>query len=170
MVSNKNKTKTFVIALGGNSILRAKQKGTADEQYESLDRTAEQLLDLLSGGNRVVITHGNGPQVGNLLLADEAAKNVVPPMPLDVLGAQTEGYMGYMIQNTLANHLRQAGAPHNITTVVTQVIVNKNDPAFKDPSKPIGPFYDVNTAEQLRQEKGCCLGIEQLIRKCSSSR
>ncbi len=154
MVSNKNKTKTFVIALGGNSILRAKQKGTADEQYEILDRTAEQLLDLLSSGNRVVITHGNGPQVGNLLLADEAAKNVVPPMPLDVLGAQTEGYMGYMIQNTLANHLRQAGAPHNITTVVTQVIVNKNDPAFEDPSKPIGPFYDVNTAEQLRQEKG----------------
>jgi carbamate kinase len=149
-----NKTKTFVVALGGNSILRAKEKGTADEQYENLDRTAEQLLDLLSSGNRVVITHGNGPQVGNLLLADEAAKNVVPPMPLDVLGAQTEGYMGYMIQNTLANHLRQAGAPHNITTVVTQVIVDKNDPAFKDPSKPIGPFYDVNTAEQLRQEKG----------------
>ena len=154
MVSNKNKTKTFVIALGGNSILRAKQKGTAEEQYGNLDRTAEQLLDLLSGGNRIVITHGNGPQVGNLLLADEAAKNVVPPMPLDVLGAQTEGYMGYMIQNTLANHLRQAGAPHNITTVVTQVIVDRNDPAFKDPSKPIGPFYDANTAEQLRQEKG----------------
>ena len=154
MVPNKNKTKTFVIALGGNSILRAKQKGTADEQYESLDRTAEQLLDLLSSGNRIVITHGNGPQVGNLLLADEAAKNVVPPMPLDVLGAQTEGYMGYMIQNTLANHLRQAGATHNITTVVTQVIVDKNDPAFEDPSKPIGPFYDANTAEQLQQEKG----------------
>ena len=154
MALNKNKTKTFVVALGGNSILRAKEKGTAEEQYENLDHTAEQLLDLLSSGNRVVITHGNGPQVGNLLLADEAAKNVVPPMPLDVLGAQTEGYMGYMIQNTLANHLRQAGAPHNITTVVTQVIVDKNDPAFKDPSKPIGPFYDVNTAEQLRQEKG----------------
>lgn len=154
MALNKNKTKTFVVALGGNSILRAKEKGTAEEQYENLDRTAEQLLDLLSSGSRVVITHGNGPQVGNLLLADEAAKNVVPPMPLDVLGAQTEGYMGYMIQNTLANHLRQAGAPHNITTVVTQVVVDKNDPAFKDPSKPIGPFYDENTAEQLQQEKG----------------
>ncbi len=154
MTLNKNKTKTFIIALGGNSILRAKEKGTAEEQYENLDRTAEQLLDLLSSGSRVVITHGNGPQVGNLLLADEAAKNVVPPMPLDVLGAQTEGYMGYMLQNTLANHLRQAGAPHNITTVVTQVIVDKNDPAFKDPSKPIGPFYDKNTAEQLQQEKG----------------
>jgi carbamate kinase len=154
MVLNKNKTKTFVIALGGNSIVRAKEKGTAEEQYQNLDHTAEQLLDLLSSGNRIVITHGNGPQVGNLLLADEAAKNVAPPMPLDVLGAQTEGYMGYMIQNTLANHLRQAGAPHNITTVMTQVIVDKNDPAFKNPSKPIGPFYNANTAEKLRQEKG----------------
>ncbi|MDP6043619.1 MAG: carbamate kinase [Dehalococcoidales bacterium] len=153
-MSNKNKSKIFVIALGGNSILRAKEKGTTVEQYQNLDRTAEQLLNLLSSGNRVIITHGNGPQIGNLLLADEAAKNVVPPMPLDVLGAQTEGYMGYMIQNTLANHLRQAGASHNITTVVTQVIVDKNDPAFKDPSKPIGPFYDANEAEQLRQEKG----------------
>ncbi|MAG14776.1 MAG: carbamate kinase [Dehalococcoidales bacterium] len=153
-MSNKNKNKIFVIALGGNSIIRAKEKGTAVEQYQNLDRTAEQLLNLLSSGNRVIITHGNGPQIGNLLLADEAAKNVVPPMPLDVLGAQTEGYMGYMIQNTLANHLRQAGASHNITTVVTQVIVDKNDPAFKDPSKPIGPFYDANEAEQLRQEKG----------------
>ena len=154
MVLNKNKTKTFVIALGGNSILKAKEKGTAEKQYENLDHTAEQLLDLLSSGTRIIITHGNGPQVGNLLLADEAAKNVVPPMPLDILGAQTEGYMGYMIQNTLANYLRRAGAPHNITTVVTQVIVDKDDPAFKDPSKPIGPFYDANKAEQLRQEKG----------------
>jgi carbamate kinase len=149
----KNKTKTFVIALGGNSILRAKEKGSAEEQYENLRRTADQLLDLLKSGNRIVITHGNGPQVGNLLLADEAAKNVVTPMPLDILGAQTEGYMGYMIQNTLANHLRRVGAPHNITTVVTQVTVNENDPAFKNPSKPIGPFYDAKTAERLRREK-----------------
>ena len=154
MVLDKNETRTFVIALGGNSILRVKEKGTAKQQYENLDRTAEQLLDLLSTGNRVVITHGNGPQVGNLLLADEAAKNVVPPMPLDVLGAQTEGYMGYMIQNTLANHLRKVGAPHNITTVMTQVIVGRNDPAFKNPSKPIGPFYNAGEAERLRKEKG----------------
>ena len=152
--ATNNKAKTFVIALGGNSILRAKEKGHAEEQYANLDRTAEQLLELLSSGNRIVITHGNGPQVGNLLLADEAAKDVVPPMPLDVLGAQTEGFMGYMIQNTLANHLRQAGAPHNITTVITQVIVDKNDPAFKNPSKPIGPFYNADQAARLRREKG----------------
>lgn len=154
MVLNKNKAKTFVIALGGNTILRANEKGAVEEQYENLDHTTKQLLDLLRSGNRIVITHGNGPQVGNLLLADEAATNIVPPSPLDVLVAQTEGYMGYMIQNTLANHLRQAGAPHNITTVVTQVIVDRDDPAFKDPSKPIGPFYDADTAERMRQERG----------------
>jgi carbamate kinase len=149
----KNKTKTFVIALGGNSILRAKEKGSAEEQYENLRRTADQLLDLLKSGNRIVITHGNGPQVGNLLLASETAKDVVPSFPLDICGAATEGFMGYMIQNTLANHLRRAGAPHNITTVVSQVVVDNNDPAFKNPSKPIGPFYDAKTAERLRREK-----------------
>ncbi|MBM4445826.1 MAG: carbamate kinase [Chloroflexi bacterium] len=148
------KTKTFVIALGGNSILRAKQKGTAEEQYENLQPTAEQLLGLLASGNRIVITHGNGPQVGNLFLAMETAKDVVPPLPLDICGAATEGLMGYMIQNTLANHLRQIEAPHNITTVVTQVIVDRNDPAFKNPSKPIGPFYDVGEAERLQKAKG----------------
>ena len=150
----KNTTKTFVIALGGNSILRANQKGTAEEQYENLHATAEQLLGLLGDDLRVVITHGNGPQVGNLLLAVEAGKNVVPPLPLDICGAATEGTMGYMIQNTLANHLRQAGRPHNITTVVTQVIVDRNDPAFGSPSKPIGPFYDAGEAERLRRERG----------------
>lgn len=151
---NKNGAKTIIVALGGNSILRSKQKGTAEEQYENIEETAEQLLDLLRSGNSIVITHGNGPQVGNLFLAVEAAKHVVPPLPLDICGAATEGFMGYMIQNTLANHLRRVGAPHNITTVVTQVVVDRNDPGFKNPSKPIGPFYDAKTAEQLRAEKG----------------
>ena len=146
--------RTFVIALGGNSILRAKEQGTSEEQYINLNQTSEQLLDLLKGDNRIVVTHGNGPQVGNLLLASEAAKDVVPVMPLDICGASTQGFMGYMIQNTLANHLREAGFAHNITTVVTQVIVDRNDPAFKDPSKPIGPFYSLEDAEKLRKERG----------------
>ena len=150
----KDITKTFVIALGGNSMLRAKQKGTAEEQYAILHPTAEQLLGLMAGGNRIVITHGNGPQVGNLFLAMETAKDVVPPLPLDICGAATEGFMGYMIQNTLANHLRQIEAPRNITTVITQVVVDKNDPAFKNPSKPIGPFYGADEAERLQKAKG----------------
>jgi len=150
----KTISKTFVIALGGNCLLRPKQKGSVEEQYDNLYTTAEQLLGLLGGDHRIVITHGNGPQVGNLLLADETAKKVVPPSPLDVLGAQTEGYMGYMIQNTLANYLRQAGKRHNITTVMTQVVVDRNDPAFNNPSKPIGPFYSAGEAERLRRERG----------------
>ena len=147
-------TKTFVVALGGNCILRSGQKGTIEEQHENLRRTAEQLLGLLSGGSRIVITHGNGPQVGNLLLASTISQAEVPPMPLDICGAATEGFMGYMIQNTLANALRQAGKPHNITTVVSQVVVDRSDPAFQNPSKPIGPFYAESEAEQLRQQKG----------------
>jgi carbamate kinase len=150
----EHRTKTFVIALGGNCILRAGQKGTIEEQYENLRRTADQLLGLLSGGSRIVVTHGNGPQVGNLLLASTMAKDTVPPMPLDICVAATEGFMGYMIQNTLANCLRQAGQPHNITTVVSQVVVDRNDPAFQSPSKPIGPFYTESEAIRLRQEKG----------------
>ena len=149
-----NRTKTFVIALGGNCILRAGQKGTIEEQYENLRCTAEQLLGLLSGGSRIVITHGNGPQVGNLLLASTMAQDTVPSMPLDICVAATEGFIGYMIQNTLANCLRQAGAPHNITTVVSQVVVDRNDPAFQNPSKPIGPFYTDSEAARLRQEQG----------------
>ena len=149
-----DKTRTFVIALGGNCILRAGQKGTIEEQYENVRRTAEQLLDLLGSESRIVITHGNGPQVGNLLLASTMAQDTIPPMPLDICVAATEGFMGYMIQNTLANCLRQAGAPHNITTVVSQVVVDRNDPAFQNPSKPIGPFYTESDAERLRQEQG----------------
>jgi carbamate kinase len=151
---NSDKTMTFVVALGGNCILRAGQKGTIEEQYQNLRRTAEQLLGLLSGGSRIVITHGNGPQVGNLLLASMMAQATVPPMPLDICVAATEGFMGYMIQNTLANCLRQAGTPHNITTVISQVVVDRKDPAFQSPSKPIGPFYTESEATQLRDEKG----------------
>ena len=150
----EHRAKTFVIALGGNCILRARQRGTIEEQYENLRRTADQLVGLLSGGSRVVITHGNGPQVGNLLLASTMAKDTVPPMSLDICVAATEGFIGYMIQNTLANCLRQAGQPHNITTVVSQVVVDRNDPAFQSPSKPIGPFYTESEATRLRQEKG----------------
>jgi carbamate kinase len=146
--------KTFVIALGGNSILRANEKGTYEEQYSNLRQTSEQLLELLASGNRIVITHGNGPQVGNLLLATELAKDVVPQMSLDICGAATQGFMGYMLQVTLANYLREAGLKHNITTVVTQVVVDEDDPAFKNPTKPIGPFYSLVEAEKLRREKG----------------
>lgn len=102
----------------------------------------------------MVITHGNGPQVGNMLLQNEAARDLTPSMPLEVCVAATQGMIGLMIQQTLANHLRAAGLIHNITTVVTQVIVDKGDPAFTKPTKPIGRFYSLAEAEELRQDKG----------------
>jgi len=145
--------RTYVIALGGNAILRAGQKGTVEEQLHNLNQTGRQLVELLGSHNRVVITHGNGPQVGNLLLAMEVAKEV-PSMPLDVCGAATQGFMGYMIQQALANCLREKGLAHNITTVISQVIVDENDPAFRHPTKPIGPFYTLEEAIQLERERG----------------
>ena len=151
---HRKNQKTIVIALGGNSILRADGKGTIEEQYSNLRQTAEQLLELLASENRIVITHGNGPQVGNLLLAIESARDIVPPMTLDICGAATQGLMGFMIQQTLANALRKRGLRHKITTVVTQVVVDKEDPAFKHPSKPIGPFYSLSEAQKLQQERG----------------
>jgi carbamate kinase len=145
--------RTYVVALGGNAILRAGQKGTVEEQVHNLNRTGRQLLELLGGHNRVVITHGNGPQVGNLLLAVETAKDV-PSMSLDVCGAATQGFMGYMIQQTLANCLREKGLRHNITTVISQVIVDEDDPAFRHPTKPIGPFYTLEESLRLERARG----------------
>ncbi len=149
----ERESRTYVVALGGNAILRAGQKGTVEEQLQNLDRTGRHLLDLLAGHNRVVITHGNGPQVGNLLLALETTKEV-PSMPLDVCGAATQGFMGYMIQQSLANCLRERGLTHNITTVISQVIVDEDDPAFRHPTKPIGPFYTLEESGQLEGERG----------------
>jgi carbamate kinase len=149
----ERRLKTYVVALGGNAILKAGQKGAVEEQLHNLNQTGRQLLDLLGGHNRVVITHGNGPQVGNLLLALEEAKEV-PSMSLDVCVAATQGFMGYMIQQAVANCLRKNGFAHNISTVICQVIVDENDPAFRNPTKPIGPFYTVEEAIHLERGRG----------------
>lgn len=145
----------IVVALGGNAILQPGQRGTIQEQQENVDIACRHLAEIISSGKyRMVITHGNGPQVGNMLLQNEVASSLTPPMPLDVCGAATEGSMGYIIQQTLANHLRAADLKHHITTVITQVIVDKDDPAFKTPTKPIGPFYSLNEAQKLRRDRG----------------
>jgi len=145
--------RTYVVALGGNAILKAGQRGSVEEQLHNLNQTVRELLELLAGHNRVVITHGNGPQVGNLLLALEKTKEV-PSMSLDVCGAATQGFMGYMIQLAVANCLREKGIVHNISTVISQVVVDENDPAFRHPTKPIGPFYNLEEAIRLEKEKG----------------
>ena len=145
----------IVIALGGNAILQAGQRGTIKEQLENVDIICAHLVEIISNKRcKMVITHGNGPQIGNVLLQNEMASSLVPSMPLDVCGAATQGMMGYMIQQTLANRLRAAGLRHHITTVITQVIVSREDPALKKPTKPIGTFYSFDEAQKLHRDKG----------------
>ncbi|MCI2425091.1 carbamate kinase [Candidatus Acetothermia bacterium] len=148
--------KIVVIALGGHAILRRGEKGTINEQLANVETTARQLAQMiLSGKYQIVITHGNGPQVGNLLLQNEIAKDEIMPMPLYVCGAQTQGMIGYMIQQSLGNVLAECGRGDiPIATIVTQVVVDSTDPAFTTPSKPVGPFYDQEEAQRIKEEKG----------------
>jgi carbamate kinase len=148
--------KVTVVALGGNAILQPGQKGTFEEQMVNVEVTCRQLVLMVTSGKyKIVVTHGNGPQVGNILLQNEAGKGVAAPMPLDVCGAQSQGLIGYMIQQTLHNLLAAAGRGDiPIATVVTQVVVDKTDPAFQNPTKPVGPFYTEGEAKRLEKEKG----------------
>ncbi len=146
----------MVVALGGNAILQPGQKGTFEEQYENVGRAVAGLARMvLSGRWRLVITHGNGPQVGNILLQHDAAKAIVPPMPMDVCGAESQGFIGYMIQQALHNTLAREGRGDiPVATVVTQVLVDRDDPAFKNPTKPVGPFYGKEEALRMQEERG----------------
>jgi len=145
--------KKMLIALGGNAILRHKEKGTAEEQFENVKMTCKHMVRILKDGYRIAITHGNGPQVGDILLRNEKCKDILPPMPLDVCGAESQGMVGYMLQQSIRNEMRKLGLEFPVVTVITQVVVDKNDVAFKKPTKPIGPFYTALEAERLRREK-----------------
>ena len=148
--------KTVVVALGGNAIIQPGQKGTFEEQMANVHVTCEQLAHMVKSGDyRVVVTHGNGPQVGNLLLQNEAGKDVAAPMPLFALGAQSQGFIGLMIQQNLGNLLAEQGnGDIPVATIVPQVVVDKNDPAFANPTKPVGPFYSEEEAKALEADKG----------------
>jgi len=141
--------KLVVIALGGNALLQRSQKGTFDDQYGNVEKTATKIADLVEKGYKVVLTHGNGPQVGATLLRHDAAKNIVPPFPLDACGAETQGFIGYMIQQALRNELKSRGVDKYVVTVITRVVVDKHDQAFEHPTKPIGPFYTKEQADDL---------------------
>ena len=162
------KRRVIVAAFGGNAITRSSERGTVEEQRANVRVMCDEVLPLILAGHRVVIIHGNGPQVGALALQVEAGRALgVPDQPFDVLGAMTEGQIGYLIQQTLGNllsqHVRElpdgdsifgrAGRP-DVISLVTQVLVAADDPAFEHPTKPIGPFYDHATAEGLAIEKG----------------
>ena len=145
---------TLVIALGGNAIQQAGEKGTAAEQFANVGHAMRSVADLADRGYRVVLTHGNGPQVGTILLQQAAGEehNGIPAMPMDLAGAMSQGQLGYMMQQCLQNELRSRGRPWPVATVVTQTVVDPNDPAFKNPTKPIGPFYTSERAEELRSK------------------
>ena len=143
-----------VIAFGGNAIMPAGKRWTPEEQEANLTEMARQVAALVGDGWMVAITHGNGPQVGNILLQQEATRDEVPAMPLDVCGAMSQGQIGYLLQRALYSQLALRGMARPVVTVVTQCLVDGDDEAFKSPSKPIGPFYDEATAERLRLERG----------------
>jgi len=143
----------IVIALGGNALLKRGQKGTVEEQYGNLRSTVSKVAELIQRGYKVVLTHGNGPQVGATLLRHEAAKSIVPPFPLDACGAETQGFIGYMIQQALRNELKARGVDKFVVTVITRVIVDKHDSAFQNPTKPIGPFYSKDEAFRLKEQR-----------------
>ncbi|RLB64459.1 MAG: carbamate kinase [Deltaproteobacteria bacterium] len=145
---------TVVIAMGGHAFIQPGEKGTPDEQSANARHICEQIMTLVERGYNLVITHGNGPQVGTLMRLNELAGAPVPPPPLDMLVAQTEGSLGYMLQRALLNELRIRGIERFVVTVVTQVVVDRQDPAFDKPTKPVGRFLTEAEAKQRRNDYG----------------
>lgn len=145
---------TIVIALGGNAIIREGQRGTIEEQYENIEESCGYIADLVGDGYNIIITHGNGPQIGNLLLQNEAAKDMVPTAPLDVCVAETQGQLGFMIKKSLINTLRKRNIDKSVLCLLNQIVVDPEDPAFKNPTKPIGPFYTKEESDELIKTKG----------------
>ena len=146
--------KKLVIALGGNALQAEGKPATAEAQLEVVEQTSEYIADIIQAGYDVVVAHGNGPQVGRIVLQNEYATPVSPAMPFDVCGAMSQGYIGYHIQQGLTKVLRRRGIKKEVATIVTQVLVDQNDPKFKSPSKPIGPFYSEEEAKKIAAEKG----------------
>ena len=151
---HRDHVRTIVVALGGNAILQPGQAGTAEEQLANVDRTCRQIAKMIEAGYRVVVTHGNGPQVGNLLIQNAEAAKVVPALPMDMCGAESQGLIGYMMQNRLQAALADLGLTRPVVTIVTQTVVSAGDPSFQKPTKPVGPFYTEVKAKKAMAEKG----------------
>jgi len=144
----------IVVALGGNALQSGKGPATAEAQLEVVKNTCERIAEIVEGGYEVGVVHGNGPQVGRILLASETAKDVTPAMPFDVCGAMSQGYIGYHLQQALGYALKKRGKDIPVVTLATQVVVDGADPGFVNPTKPIGPFYGEEEAKAIAAEKG----------------
>jgi carbamate kinase len=153
-MNEQSRTSIDVVALGGNAIIPAGGKGTIDEQRELTSTTMRQVAELIASGRHVLLTHGNGPIVGNIVERNDAVKDRIPPMPLDVCGADSQGGIGYMIQQSLSNELKGRGIERQVVSLVSQVLVSGDDEAFQNPTKPVGPFYSREEASAREREKG----------------
>ncbi|HOI45869.1 MAG TPA: carbamate kinase, partial [Candidatus Aminicenantes bacterium] len=147
------KKKTALIAFGGNAILPENQRGFQDEQMENARKAAELMVYIVKKGYELIIVHGNGPQVGNLLIQMEETVTRIPSFSLDVCDAMTEGSMGFMLEKSIINELRRSSLDKKVASLMTMVVVDKNDPAFRNPTKPVGPFYTRHRAQKMRREK-----------------
>jgi len=143
--------KTLVIAIGGNSLIKDARHQSVPDQYAAVVETVRHITDLLEHGFRIVITHGNGPQVGFILLRSEHSRGLLHQVPLDSIVADTQGALGYQIQQALENEFRRRGLAKSVATIVTQTLVDRRDPAFAKPGKPIGEFYSREQAEERRR-------------------
>jgi len=146
--------KVAVVAVGGNSLIKDAKHQSVEDQYDAVCETSRHIADMIELGYDVVITHGNGPQVGFILLRSDKAIDILHPVPLDSCGADTQGAIGYQFQMALTNEFKKRGINKKSATVVTQVVVNKNDPSFKNPSKPIGSFYSKEVAMERKEKEG----------------
>ncbi|ALX48495.1 carbamate kinase [Lentibacillus amyloliquefaciens] len=146
-------SKTIVVALGGNAILQPNQEGTYENQLNNVRTSSKFLAKLIQEGYKLVVTHGNGPQVGNILRQNEEAENVVPPMPMDVLNGESQGFIGYMMVQCLQSELNALGIDVPVVNTLTRTQVSKDDEDFNDPSKPIGTFYTEEEAKTLSSER-----------------
>jgi carbamate kinase len=147
------KRKIALIAFGGNAILPKTQRGLQSEQIKNAQKAAQLMVHVVKKGYDLIVVHGNGPQVGNLLIQMEESITKVPPFSLEVCDAMTEGSMGFMLEKAIVNELRKNSVDKDVATLITQVVVDREDPAFENPIKPVGPFYTKYRAQMLRREK-----------------
>jgi carbamate kinase len=144
--------KRAVVALGGNALIKKGQDGNIYDQFENTREATKSIVNMVKDDWKIVVTHGNGPQVGAILLQNDFSKDITPPMPLGICVAESEGYIGYMIQQCLSNRLRKLGIIKPVITLITQVLVDENDDSINNPTKPIGPYYNEKEAKELMEE------------------
>lgn len=147
-------TKTIVVALGGNAITREFEEGNITQQFTNTRRSLAHIIELLRQDYKMVITHGNGPQVGNALIRVEESRHLVPPLPLGIIVADLEGGMGYMIEQSLQNMMHESGVQRPVATILTQVLVDPNDPSIQNPTKYVGPFFKREQVKELEEKRG----------------